>query len=296
MIDIDLSQSRLCPLCRSRADSVTFPYTTRFNGSMFYYLKCGCCSTVFVDPLPDVKTFSMMYSKSAYHDCHYDGVEHESYLESARLLRKYVPKDSFVLDYGCGLGAFLKALKSTGLVPYGVEYDVDAADFAGEGAGCKTASVSRFFSLSTRPAFDSIHLGDVLEHLPNPYETLCQLLDYLRPGGVLFIEGPLEINHSLVYYIARSFGYIKRLLRQGNFNYRPPTHLYRTGAKQQLAFIEQLDTELKCKVWEVYETGWPYTHGGAIKKIIAKTAVAFGSLSCFGSTYGNRFRGIFIKS
>jgi 2-polyprenyl-3-methyl-5-hydroxy-6-metoxy-1,4-benzoquinol methylase len=296
MIEIDLSQSRSCPLCCGRANSITFPYATCFNGSKFYYLKCGRCSTVFVDPVPDLKTFSKMYSKNAYHDCHYDGVEHKPYLESARLLRKYVPKDSVVLDYGCGLGDFLKALKSTGLVPYGIDYDVDAADFAGEDTGCKTASVNGFFALSTKPVFDSIHLGDVLEHLPNPYETLRQLLDYLRQGGVLFVEGPLEINHSPVYYFARSFGYLKRLLKQDNYNDHPPTHLYRTGAKQQLALLERLDTKLECKVWEVYETGWPYTHGGAIKKIIAKTAVALGGLSCFGSTYGNRFRGIFIKS
>jgi len=26
-----------------------------------------------------------MYSKNVYHDCHYDGVEYGSYLESARL-------------------------------------------------------------------------------------------------------------------------------------------------------------------------------------------------------------------
>ena len=296
MIEIDLSQSRSCPLCCGRADSITFPYETCFNGSKFYYLKCGCCSTVFVDPVPDVKTFSRMYSKNAYHDCHYGGAEHGPYLESARLLRKYLPKDSIVLDYGCGLGAFLKALKSTGFVPYGVDYDVDAAGFAGEDAGCKTASVSGFLALPTKPVFDSIHLGDVLEHLPNPYETLYQLLDYLRPGGVLFLEGPLEINHSPVYHFARSFGYIKKLLKQDNFNYLPPTHLYRTGAKQQLAFIERLDTELECKVWEVYETGYPYTEGGTTKKIIAQIAVALGGLSCFGGTFGNRFKGVFVKS
>jgi SAM-dependent methyltransferase len=296
MIENDLSQSRCCPLCCGRADSIAFPYATCFNESMFYYLKCSSCSSVFVDPVPDVNTFSRMYSKNAYHDCHYEGVEHGPYVESARLLRKYLPKNSLVLDYGCGLGVFLKALKSAGFVPYGVDYDVDAARFAGEDAGCQTASVSGFFALSTKPVFDSIHLGDVLEHLPNPYETLCQLLDYLRPGGVLFVEGPLEINPSPVYHFARSFGYIKRLLKQDNYNDHPPTHLYRTGAKQQLAFLERLDTELECKVWEVYETGWPYTDGGTTKKIIAQIAVALGGRSCFGSTFGNRFKGIFVKS
>lgn len=296
MIEIDLSQSRCCPLCNGKAGSNTFPYETSFNGSMFHYLKCSSCSTVFVDPVPDVETFSVMYSKIAYHDCHYDSVLHEPYLESACLLRKYVPKDSVVLDYGCGLGTFLKALKSTGLVPYGVDYDVDAADFAGKDVGCKTASVSEFLALPNKPVFDSIHLGDVLEHLPNPYETIRQLLDYLRPCGVLFLEGPLEINHSPVYYFARSFGYIKRLFKQGDFMDLPPTHLFRTGAKQQLAFLERLNMDLECKVWEVYETGWPYMEGGAIKKMIAQTAVALGGRSYFGITFGNRFKGVFVKT
>ena len=39
-------------------------------------------------------------------------------------------------------------------------------------------------------ALDSIFMFHVLEHLPEPIETLCALRDKLRPGGSLIVEVP----------------------------------------------------------------------------------------------------------
>ena len=54
--------------------------------------------------------------------------------------------------------------------------------------------------------YDIIYMGDVLEHLPAPAATLRDLDGLLAPGGLFFVEGPLEDNVSLVYYSARLFG------------------------------------------------------------------------------------------
>jgi hypothetical protein len=48
------------------------------------------------------------------------------------------------------------------------------------------------------------------------------------------------------------------------------------------------------KHWQIYETGWPYASGGAIKRAIAALATALGGRRIFGSTFGNRFRGVFV--
>ena len=88
------------------------PMLTVFNAQRFDYLRCLSCGAVFVDPVPDTITFELMYTKDAYHDRHYFGGECEEYAISAQMLRKFLPEGAAVLYYGCGFGAFLKALRS----------------------------------------------------------------------------------------------------------------------------------------------------------------------------------------
>jgi len=290
---MSLNQLRSCPLCGADAEGTTFPYVTCFNDIRFSYLKCGGCSSVFVDPIPDSQTFARMYAKADYHDCHYEGKEDGAYAESTQLLRQYLPTGALVLDYGCGVGAFLRALNADGFVPYGVEFDRDAAHFAGQKAACMTMSVDDFMAQPDKPLFDAIHLGDVLEHLPDPAGTLRELLVHLKPGGVLFVEGPLEINPSPVYWAARLFGAFKRIVWPKFTPGHPPTHLFRTGAKQQLDFFTRVEPCLRLQHWDIYETGWPYAGGGTIKRVIAGLATRLGGKETFGVTFGNRFCGLF---
>jgi 2-polyprenyl-3-methyl-5-hydroxy-6-metoxy-1,4-benzoquinol methylase len=294
-----LSRTRACPICGGWSGTVdhstSFPYATLFNNTRFNYLKCACCFTVFVDPIPDSLTFGKMYAKNVYHDCHYDGAEGGVYTDSARSLRRHLPAGSLILDYGCGGGAFLKALKSEGFVPYGVEFDTDAARFAGNNASCEVLSTSQFADLTIKPCFDAIHLGDVLEHLPDPAATLNQLLDYLRLGGFVFVEGPLEVNPSPVFWSARTYGMIKRIIRPGFISTHPPTHLFRTGERAQFNFFMRHEFSISPISWRVHEKGWPYINGGAIKHAIAVLALKLGGRKFIGITFGNRFEGLFIK-
>lgn len=234
-----------------------------------------------------------MYAKAEYHDCHYEGKDGREYAASAQLLTQYLATDALVLDYGCGIGAFLKALGNAGFVPYGVEFDRNAAKFAGQNTGCVAMSVDDFLSQPDKPVFDAIHFGDVLEHLPDPAGTLKELLGYLKPGGVLFVEGPLEINPSPVYWAARLFGAIKHMVRPNFVASHPPTHLFRTNAKQQIAFFSRNEPGLDLRHWQIYETGWPYASGGAVKRLIAGLAIRLSGKKIIGSTFGNRFRGVF---
>jgi 2-polyprenyl-3-methyl-5-hydroxy-6-metoxy-1,4-benzoquinol methylase len=289
-----LEQSRNCPLCGAKAKGTTFPFATVFNGARFSYLQCGNCSSVFVDPIPDSQTFTRMYAKADYHDCHYEGKEDGEYTESAQLLKQFLPAGALVLDYGCGVGAFLRALNAEGFVPYGVEFDRDAAQFAGQKAACMTMSVDDFLAQPDKPLFDAIHLGDVLEHLPDPAGTLKGLLVHLKSGGLLFAEGPLEINPSPVYWAARLFGAFKRIVRPKITAGHPPTHLFRTGAKQQLDFFMRVEPRLSLQHWDIYETGWPYTGGGKLKHIIAGVAIRLSGKRFLGGAFGNRFCGLFF--
>lgn len=105
---------------------------------------------------------------------------------------------------------------------------------------------------------DVIHLGDVLEHLPDPAATLAGLLKLLKPGGLLFVEGPLETNPSPVYWAARLFGGLKHRLRPTKIVSGAPTHLFRSSAPAQARFFQQRFSSLQPLVCQVSESGWPY--------------------------------------
>ena len=286
--------TRRCPICGGSPGGLRFPYRTRYDNVDFDYLGCRECATVFVDPVPAPSTFAKMYAKSAYHDVHYGNPDSSAYRKSAELLAKHVPAGSLVLDFGCGAGSFLAACSEQAFRPIGVDFDESAARSAGEFVGCAWASMADFEAGQPEALFDVIHLGDVLEHLPDPRQTISMLLKRLRPGGCLFIEGPLEVNPSPVYWSARLFGSLKRLLKPEHVASHPPTHLFRTDARSQKRFFNRFDGGLTVAEWVVEETGWPYRGIGKVKNAIASAAVALGGRRWLGLEFGNRFKGIFF--
>ena len=287
---------RDCPICGSITTSITFPYATQFNSIQFKYYRCSNCSSVSVNPVPDNHTFSKMYSRDVYHDRYYVDKKDSNYQDSVNLLKKYIDEGATVLDYGCGIGGFLKELEAGNFFPFGVEFDKKAISYAKDNVSCNVWSVDQFIELRTKLTFDVIHLGDVLEHLPDPLITLNKLLRYLKSGGILFVEGPLKINPSPVYWVANIFGVLKRMLKPNFIANHAPTHLFRTGAKQQLMFFEHLNSLLDLKYWRVYETGWPYSEGGIVKVGISKIAVLLSGKNILGMTFGNRFQALLRKN
>ena len=161
------------------------------------------------------------------------------------------PRGSFEISYpsaqACSImaaawGCFLSALKVEGFSATGVEFDEEAAAYAAKNADCLVFSTASFFSQRNKATYDALHLGDVLEHLPEPGATLRELLGFVKPGGLLFVEGPLETNPSPVFWVARLFGVVKRLVRPNFIGSSPPTHLLRVNAVQQLTFFTRVRT------------------------------------------------------
>lgn len=282
--------TRRCPICSGEAGTERFPFRTAYDGSLFHYLGCRNCATVFVDPIPRESTFAKMYAKSAYHDVHYGATDATDYRAAVGLMSKHVAGGSSVLDYGCGAGGFLAACAESGFRPFGVDFDESAARSAGESVGCRWSSVADFDARQAEAPFDVIHLGDVIEHLPDPLQTLSSLLGKLRPGGFLFIEGPLEVNPSPVYWSARAFGAIRRIVKPRFVASHPPTHLLRTDAPSQLKFFSRLGKNFNVVEWRVYETGWPYSGNGRMKTAIGQLACQLGGKKVAGIQFGNRFQ------
>ena len=152
--------------------------------------------------------------------------------------------------------------------------------------------------IKTNAKFDVIHLGDVLEHLPNPAEMIILLSKLLSAEGKFYIEGPLETNPSVVRWAVVLFASIKKMLGRDLPGTTPPTHLFMTNAKAQLEFFARR-MGYQSIAYFIYETGWPYLNTGhkdhglgsvLIKRPVGRVAVMASYLF---PVLGNRFIGLF---
>lgn len=92
-------------------------------------------------------------------------------------------------DVGCGDGGRLERLAELGWTGLGVEPDASAAALArARGFDAREGTlVAQHFA---EGAFDAVTMGHVIEHVPDPLETLREARRVMAPGGRLAIATP----------------------------------------------------------------------------------------------------------
>ncbi len=276
---------RACPLCGSSFKRSAFPWASRYADSDYRYFACSACATRYIDPVPDDAAMAQMYGSGEYHEEFYEGEGDSAYQQTASRLAAQLPPGASVLDYGCGGGHLIAALKARGLDAEGAEFSAAAASNAAARSGCRVHDLSAMDWMAAGP-WDAIHLGDVIEHLADPRDVLANLLPLIRTGGLLSAEGPIEANASLVNGAIQLFGHAKHLLRPRAIAEFPPYHLLFTSASAQRAFFRRFPG-LNEVHWQLSENGWPYRGNGALRNVIALAAIVAAKLP--GLALGNRF-------
>lgn len=90
------------------------------------------------------------------------------------------------LDFGCGQGFYMTALKHSGFNPTGIEISVATAERA-MGAGHRVFTALQDVDSDPFHALVSIH---VMEHIDEPDQVLGQVVTHLQPGARFLIEVP----------------------------------------------------------------------------------------------------------
>jgi SAM-dependent methyltransferase len=118
----------------------------------------------------------------------YYGAFKPEFIEVLRMLAKRDPKGS-LLEFGCGSGYFLEQAARYFERSVGVDFNEKAVN------ECQRrnldARVIEIAELEDQ-SYDVVATFQVLEHVPNPGETLRQLVRLLRPGGQLIVAVPNE--------------------------------------------------------------------------------------------------------
>lgn len=147
-----------------------------------------------------------------------------------RFLEGYVMPGT-LLDVGCGAGVLLAVARDKWRVR-GVELCSWAVREARSRFALEvyegTIAEARFPGAS----FDAVTMLDVIEHLPNPRETVAEAFRVLRPGGILFVLTP-DIG-SLVARVMGSWWWGLR-----------PAHLYYFKRRNLTALLEREGFEVR---------------------------------------------------
>jgi SAM-dependent methyltransferase len=96
------------------------------------------------------------------------------------------PRAGVVLDFGCGQGYFLDALRALGIKAKGVEVTEESARFARE----KGNDVVLDLAVLPAAIFDAIFSIHVLEHIPLPAGVLDELHRVSKDGAFFSLEVP----------------------------------------------------------------------------------------------------------
>lgn len=194
-----------CHLCGSGDSRFLFYGRDRLHkvdNALFRIYRCNKCGLIFLFPQPAEKELQKYYPEEygPYHNesrvLKYGAISRvfKKIISFSRKEKK-VPYDMSIarlLDFGCGGGAYLEHIRI--LHPYWELYGFDTNEFARAHAHAKGFTVMSGAAEKElnkfKGYFDYIHLGHVIEHLPNPRATLSFLRTLLRPSGELHMTTP----------------------------------------------------------------------------------------------------------
>lgn len=192
------------------------------------------------------------------------------------------------VDYGCGAGFVLRAARDAGWNAVGIEFDKQVAREISRRTGVPVISDP---SELTEGFADVLHLGDVIEHFPDPERQMPEILKLLKAGGLLLAQGPLENNPNLFNLGVR----LSRYLRPGRRTEMAPYHVLLATAEGQRRFFRRFG--LQELSYRISEEAWP-----APGKISRQNFVQLRSVGLFAlrkcsqslsamrpKSWGNRF-------
>jgi 2-polyprenyl-3-methyl-5-hydroxy-6-metoxy-1,4-benzoquinol methylase len=199
------TQHLACPLCGSIDAQPVLEKTINGAGAAlpFRLWRCSSCDLVRTEPQLTPQALEPYYREEYWGgigpaDANWirrDQRHRTAFLDRFR-------SEGSVLDVGCGLGFFLRALDPQRWDRYGVEpMPVPYREAARSLGSDRILNTELIAARWPSGRFDVVTFWDSLEHLPNPRAILREAGRLLRPGGIVLIGLP-----NFGGYQARHFG------------------------------------------------------------------------------------------
>jgi SAM-dependent methyltransferase len=196
----------LCNICGGATTPIQVKEQMLGMGEYFRYNQCIECGHTHLDHLPE--DLDKYYNTNEYYSFNDENsfagqpkkrrLKFAAALKAFLSIKKNIPKDSDVLDYGCGAGHFVKELKELGysnargfdpFLPKDIYLDQ------------QLYLTSNINALGI-PHWDIITLNHVFEHLADPIKELVELRQLLKTGGKLLLRFPVIDSYAFKKYQA----------------------------------------------------------------------------------------------
>lgn len=177
-----------CNICGSGETRLVFQKWS------FRIVECVECGLVYVNPrafrVEEDDYFEGPYLSTIEKDGQLDSGIGTLYGEIIYNLSSRVPLGR-LLDVGCAMGHFLGFAKRYGWEVEGVECSPYAARYAAERFEANVHAVCVLKDAHLTPeSYHACVLVEVIEHLPDPRETMTEVWRLLQPGGLVYVTTP----------------------------------------------------------------------------------------------------------
>jgi 2-polyprenyl-3-methyl-5-hydroxy-6-metoxy-1,4-benzoquinol methylase len=200
-----------CPMCKSKEtdELCSLPY---INNNVLSFLRtyyknsvdesyveeahysiqqCRSCKSCYQKEILNTEGMKLLYGKWISSEGSKAKVVHvPRQVEIARHIARILllfpdPSKARLLDYGMGWGDWCHMAQSFGFNACGVELDQERIAFA------KNRGIQAYLPDDLpKEQYDFIYLEQVLEHLPEPHETIEKLVNTMSPNGYMHIGVP----------------------------------------------------------------------------------------------------------
>ena len=181
----------VCSYCGSHS------YSTIVTGPTVPIIACTGCGlmrqgwvsekvkndAIFVDYAGGVERFTRQRKEK-------EAAHIGDFLRIADRLEELLPNTRRLLEIGCAMGTTLNGFRERGWQVLGVEPEKWTADIARSKYGLEVISAPFQEAGLPNESFDAILLLHVIEHVSDPFKSLCDMAELIRPGGYLVLETP----------------------------------------------------------------------------------------------------------
>lgn len=204
-----------CLICEGKGEGNLFSAPDRFHRRERDYqlVRCPSCSLVWIRNPPKPEEMSNHYGTD-YHKAITTAGELSHINNSRRERILQLRQGGSLLDIGCSSGGVLRALGVKTWKLYGIETSMEEARNAEMNSGAQVFVGDVLDAPFSPLSFDVITLFHVLEHFDRPKDVVRKLWEWLKPGGIVYLQVPNVM--ALEAYIFRSYWYGLEL----------PRHLY----------------------------------------------------------------------
>ena len=187
------TSSVACPLCATPA--------TLVGDEPPWRVTCSSCGLQWVTPPLEPKT-SIDYQADC---CVFDESGRSAVFDRIeRLARARLGDVGRALDVGCGAGAFMSLRDHRGWSVRGIDVNARAVETGRErGLAIELGTLD---AVHVEEPFDLVVFMNALEYLAQPLDALQRTHALLRPGGVIVVETPNTVYHSLQTRVGTRLG------------------------------------------------------------------------------------------